>query len=107
MIIWRGWGILVLLIPIALWLALVLVMVGNGYYEPDQEKAAAMVYRTFAGGCALGALVIWPIAHRRNRTAPGVDHLAFIPMRYWLPILAVVALAVVIASFIPAALHVF
>jgi hypothetical protein len=51
--------------------------------------------------------MLWPIVRYRNRSAPGVDHLAFIPMRYWLPIVATVALLAVIASFFPAALRIF
>jgi peptidoglycan biosynthesis protein MviN/MurJ (putative lipid II flippase) len=106
MIIWRGLGVLVLVIPIVIWLAIVFTMMGFDYYEPDTQKAAAMAYRTFAAGCVAGLLVLWPLVRRRNRTAPGVDHLAFVPMRYWLPILAVVAAAAVAASFIPAALRI-
>jgi hypothetical protein len=107
MIIWRGWGYLILLVPIFFWIVLVVAMASWGYYEPDREKATAMVYRTFAAGCGLGVLVLWPIVHYRSRSAPGVDHLAFIPMRYWLPIVAAAALVATIASFFPAALGIF
>ena len=82
-------------------------MASWGYYEPDREKATAMVYRTFAAGCGLAVLVLWPMVRYRNRSAPGVDELAFIPMRYWLPIVAIVALVAAVASFFPAALGIF
>ncbi len=108
MIIWRGWGYLTLLIPILLWLAIVVTISSLGdYYEPDSLKAAAFVYRSMAGGFIAGALILWPLVRYRNRTAPGVDELAFIPMRYWTPVVAFFGAAAFVASFIPAALTAF
>ena len=107
MIVHRGLGFLAFVIPIACWVAIVFVFIAQDYYEPDPVKAGAFVYRTMAAGFALGALALLPIVHRRNRTAPGVDDLAFIPFRYWPWIVALCALAALIASYVPAAQRVF
>jgi hypothetical protein len=105
MIIWRGWGILVLLIAI-FWLVVALVTASAaGYQDPDPIKSAAILYRICAVGLALSAGTIWLLARRRDRTAPGVDHLAFIPTRYWTYIAALGALGLFVASFVPAALQ--
>lgn len=66
-------------------------------------KAAAFAYRTMAGGFIAGALIPWPLVRYRNRTAPGVDELAFISMCYWTPVAALLGAAAFVASFIPAA----
>ena len=107
MIIWRGWGILVLVAPILLWLVLAGIALGVIAHPLDPQSAAAFVYRSFAIAAAISALALWPIALHRHRAHPGVDHLAFIPMRYWPPVLLVLALAAVGASFVPVALRAF
>ncbi len=63
-------------------------------------KAAAFAYRTLHRR----ALIPWPLVRYRNRTAPGVDELAFISMCYWTPVAALLGAAAFVASFIPAAL---
>lgn len=107
MFIWRGLGLFAFLIPMLIWLAIALVAIFLDYYEPDEMKAAAAVYRMMAGGFALGALAVWAFARYRERTAPGEDDLAFIPLKYWPAIVALAAAAALVASFVPAALRAF
>ena len=107
MIVSRGWGILIVVVPILWWLTIVIAMASWGYYEPDAEKAAAMVYRSGAAGCFLGVLTLWPFVRYRTRVAPGRDELAFIPMQYFIPVLALLGVAALVGSFVPAALRAF
>lgn len=107
MIIWRGWGILVLVAPILLWFVAVGIALGVVHLPLDPQHAAALIYRSFAVAAAISAVALWPVAVHRSRTHPGVDHLAFIPMRFWSPILLVLALAAVGVSFLPVALRAF
>jgi hypothetical protein len=67
MIVWRGWGILIVVVPLAWWIAIVIGFAVWGYYQPDHDKAAAFVYRTLAAGCALGVVTLWPFVRYRNR----------------------------------------
>src|SRR5262249_55911435 len=53
MIFYRGWGILVLLVPFAWIFLFVGIMIGTGYYEPDEAKAAVVIYRFGALAFAL------------------------------------------------------
>ncbi len=103
-VFWRGYGILVLFVPLFALLGTALLMVALGYYEPDRMKAAAAVYRLGAAALALATVILWAVVRWRNRVAPGVDQFTFIPMKYWTPVIALGALASFIASFVPAAL---
>lgn len=105
-VFWRGWGILVLFVPLV-WLlvaALFPVLV-LGYHEPDRLRAAAMVYRSGAAGLALATVTLWLVVRYRERVAPGVDQFTFIPMKYWTPVIAFGAIVSFVASFVPAALR--
>lgn len=105
MIVWRGWGWLIVGLPIMVAIAGALILDSMGFNGLAPEKAAALVYREFAASLALSMLLLWPLVRRRNRTAPGIDHLGFIPMRFWLPVGLVGAIGLLIASFVPAALQ--
>jgi len=89
------------------WLVAVVmvVLVGMGYHEPDQMKAAAMFYRLGVLGCLLSFLTLWPIIRDRKRTAPGVDHLAFLRMEIWNGFILICAVGPFVAPFVPAALR--
>ena len=104
-VFWRGWGILVLFAPLLWLLVVLLVMVFSGYHEPDEAKAAAMLYRLGAAGLALATITLWIAVRWRERVKPGVDQFTFIPMKYWTPVIALGALACFVASFVPAALR--
>jgi MFS superfamily sulfate permease-like transporter len=104
-VFWRGYGILVLFAPLLCMLGAVLIMVGIGTYEPDEVKAAAMVYREGAAGLAVATVILWLVTRWRERVAPGYDQFTFIPMKYWTPVIALGALACFVASFVPAALR--
>jgi hypothetical protein len=99
MIFWRGWGILVLLVPFA-WIFLIVgIMIGIGYYDPDEARVAALIYRLGALAFALSAICLYPIVRYRARVAPGQDEFSFVPMKYWTYVLAAVAVALLAASF--------
>lgn len=79
--VWRGWGILVLLAPI-FWVIVVLVVaLSAGLQDPDPIKSAALLYRVGASGFLLSAITLLIVERHRARVAPGVDHFAFIPVK--------------------------
>jgi len=103
-VFWRGWGILVLFVPLFWLLASVFVPIVLDVHLEDSRQAAAMVYRTGAAARALATVTLWLVTRYRERVAPGVDQFTFIPMKYWTPVIALFALAAFVASFVPAAL---
>jgi hypothetical protein len=101
-LIWRGWGILVLFAPLVWMLAAVLALAASGYHEPDPLKGAATVYRLGAAGLALATITLWIVERYRSRVAPGVDQFLFVPVKYWIYLIALCTLAVFVLSFFPA-----
>lgn len=106
-VFWRGWGIWVLFVPLFWIFVAVLTPVFMGYHEPDSMKASAMIYRLAAAGLAVATVNLWLMVRYRERVAPGVDQFTFVPMKYWTPVIALLAAAAVVASFVPSALHAF
>lgn len=98
-VFWRGYGILVLFVPLFALFGAVLLMVALGYHEPDEAKAAAMIYRMGAAALAVSTGILWAVVRWRERVAPGVDEFTFIPMKYWTPVIGLCALAALVASF--------
>ena len=104
-VFWRGWGILVLFVPLIWLLVGALTPVFLDVHVEDHELAAALVYRTGAAALALATVTLWLVTRYRERVAPGVEQFTFIPMKYWTPVIALGALAALVASFVPAALQ--
>jgi hypothetical protein len=110
MIIWRGWGILVAVIAFLGLLAGQLV--GTAIFGPaGYERNATWLVGV---GLLVAAAVLWPIGQRMNSGAqvlvdkatgqevilkPG-HSLFFIPVQYWSPILAVIAVLMIIVGII-------
>ncbi len=101
MIIWRGWGWLAVGLPLLFFVVAAVTLAGYGFVGLGPAQATVYVDRLLAASFAGSALLLWPLVRRRNHTAPGIDHLAFIPMRYWLPIDLLVAAAFFVLSFYP------
>ncbi|MBI3702465.1 MAG: hypothetical protein HY244_01115 [Rhizobiales bacterium] len=106
-VFWRGYGILVLFVPLIWMLVAALAPVFMGFHVEGHDAVAAAIYRSFAAGLALATVNLWLVVRWRERVAPGVDQFTFIPMKYWTPVIALFALAAFVASFIPAALTAF
>ena len=103
--VWRGWGILVVLAPV-FWVIVVLVAaLAAGLQDPDPIRSAALLYRIGAAGFLLAAITLWIVERSRARVAPGVDHFAFIPVKYWNVLILLCAIGFFVASFVPAALE--
>jgi hypothetical protein len=100
-VFWRGWGILVLLVPFAWIFLLVGIMIGWGTYEPDPQKAAAFTYRLFGRALLLAAITLEIVVRYRARVAPGHDTFTFIPMKYWTYVVAAGAVILFAMSFFP------
>jgi hypothetical protein len=83
MVHYRGWGLLVLIVPFAWVFAMIGMLIFTGYYEPDPAKAAATSWRVVGAGLALGAATLWVISHHRAQVAPGRDAFSFLPMGYF------------------------
>src|SRR6185369_6234222 len=60
-VFWRGYGILVLFVPLFALFGAVLLMVALGYHEPDEAKAAAMIYRMGAAALAVSTGILWAV----------------------------------------------
>jgi hypothetical protein len=80
---YRGWGLLVLIVPFAWIFVMIGLLIFAGYYQPDPAKAAAAAWRTVGAGLALGAATLWVISHHRAQVAPGRDAFSFLPMGYF------------------------
>jgi hypothetical protein len=110
MIIWRGWGIVVAVIAFLGLLAGQLV--GTAIYGPVgyEQNATWLV----GSGLLVAAGVLWPIGQRMNSGGrvlidketgqelmlkPG-HSLFFIPVQYWSPILAVIALIMIVMGLL-------
>ena len=100
-VFWRGWGILVLFVPLAWIFLLIGIMIGWGSYEPDPQKAEAFTYRLFGLALLLAALTLQIIVRYRSRVAPGQDAFTFVPMKYWTSVVAVGAAVLFALSFFP------
>jgi hypothetical protein len=79
---YRGWGILVWIVPFAWIFVMIALGLAFGHYEPDQAKAGAMADRVIGFGLALGAASLWLISRHRSAVAPGRDEFNGLPMRY-------------------------
>lgn len=99
MLIWRGWGHLVFFVPFAWIFVLIAILIGSNYYEPDEAKVEAMIYRTGALALALATVTLWVISRYRSRVAPGRDEFCFIPMEYFTYVISAGAVAAFVASF--------
>lgn len=99
MLIWRGWGHLVFFVPFAWIFVLIAVVIGSNYYEPDEAKLDAMIFRLGALALALASVTLWFITRYRSRVAPGRDEFSFIPMKYFTSVIAAGAVAAFAASF--------
>ena len=88
MIIWSGWGILVLVIGFASFL---LTQVGVDSMMQDDQY-----YRTHGWpklvGFVVAAVLTWLLGHTLNRTRPGRDSLFFIPVQFWAVIFLVLGI---------------
>jgi hypothetical protein len=90
MIIWSGWGFLVFLIVFALSLLTELSVESSlrdeSYYQSHGWPLAAALL------CS--AVVTWYLGSILNRQPgrTGIDRFFFLPMRYWAPILSVLAI---------------
>ncbi len=98
---WRGWGILVLFVPIAWLIAVLLGIVVSEWHEPDTVKAMAAICRLGAAGLAAATVNLWLVARYRERVAPGADTFIFIPMKYWIYVVALFVPVLLILSFFP------
>ena len=65
MLFWRGWGVLVFIVPFAWIFVLIGVTIGMDYHEPDPGKVAVMIYR-------LGALAFALAAGGRHHGKPAI-----------------------------------
>jgi hypothetical protein len=100
MLFWRGWGILVFFVPF-LWIFILAgVLIGSGAYEPDPVKASAAIDRLFALAFALAGASVFLIVRYRARKGINYDDFMFIRMKYWAWLLGLVALGLVVASFV-------
>lgn len=101
-IFWRGWGYLVLFIPLAWLVAALLAIVLSEWHEPDTIKAMATIYRIGAAALAAATLTLWFIARYRARTKPAeADTFIFVPVKYWVYVIALFAPVLLILSFAP------
>jgi hypothetical protein len=105
-IVWRGWGILVVLIAFLGLLAGQLIgtaVMGASNYDSNATWLVGL-------GLLLAAAVLWPIGKRLNSGSrtfidketgreivvrPG-HSLFFVPMQFWAPILGVIALLMIV-----------
>ncbi len=103
MLIWRGWGISVLLF-LVLWLFVAIgVTIGTNYHQPDpkllskeMDWGAAIVFALAAG--SVFATALYRKSHPRKivdpqtanvTLAPHIDDFYYIPLQFWSYILAV------------------
>jgi len=80
---YRGWGILVLIVPFAWIFAMIALVIAFGHYEPNLAKAGAMADWTIGSGLLLGAATLWLVSYHRSGVAPGRDTFNGLPMRYF------------------------
>jgi len=100
-LIWRGWGILTFFMPFIWIFILVGIAIGMDYHQPDPDLATAAVVRMFALALALSVASLYFIVRYRERVAPGVDHLIYVPTRYWNWLFAAGAVVLLVLSFFP------
>jgi hypothetical protein len=106
MIMWRGWGILILLVALVWFIALFLAFPGHG------EMGEKTIGRIGSLALLLSAGSVWLMTRYRSKrprivvdpasgssvAVPRCDDLWYIPMRFWAPILAVGAVGLFIYS---------
>jgi hypothetical protein len=80
---YRGWGILVLIVPFAWIFAMIALVLAFGRYEPNLARAGAMADWTIGSGLLLGAATLWVVSQHRSAVAPGRDSFIGFPMRYF------------------------
>jgi hypothetical protein len=100
-LIWRGWGILTFFMPFIWLFILIGIAIGMDYHQADPDQANAEVARMFALALALSAVSLYIIWRYRERVAPGVDHLIYIPTKYWNWLFAAGAVVLFVLSFFP------
>jgi hypothetical protein len=99
---WRGWGLLVLFVPLAWLVAVLLGIVVSDWHEPDALKAMATIYRLGAAGLAAATVTLGLLARHRSRTVPaGTDAFLFVPMIYWVYLVGLCVLVLLVISFFP------
>jgi hypothetical protein len=106
MLIWRGWGWLVFIIPL-IWIPILFTVV---YYLHPQGSPASYLrelgvsdrVRDYYSGAmllAISAVTLWPISHYRSRVVPpGHDHFYYVPMKYCTYLLAAGAVGLYFVS---------
>lgn len=80
---YRGWGLMVLIVPFACIFVMIALVIAFGHYEPNLAKAGAIADRTIGSGLLLGAAALWLVSHHRNAIAPRRDSLNGVPMGYF------------------------
>jgi len=79
---YRGWGILVWIVPFAWIFVMIALALALGHYEPNAARAGALAARVVGFGLGLGAATLWLISRHRDAVAPGRDQFNGLPMRY-------------------------
>ncbi|RCV49127.1 hypothetical protein [Marinitenerispora sediminis] len=105
MIIWRGWGILVLLISA--------VLGGPGTFAAEVLLGPDLMNFGTAGGLALAGIAVFFIGQRLNRPRPGYHPATgqpvmfgnshtffFVPMQYWGFILLGISLVTTVVTLV-------
>ncbi|MGA2056661.1 MAG: hypothetical protein ABSG88_15265 [Bradyrhizobium sp.] len=107
--VWRGWGFIVVLV-LVFWAVVLLGVTdtaGTGFGAFTDWLRTIKVqyhlngYHYLVLLLALSSLTLWPIARYRSRRAgPNIDHLYFVPMRFWVYGFGIGAVGCLIASFV-------
>jgi hypothetical protein len=96
---WTGRGILVLLVFVVMAVA-ALVFTVTELSVPLGLSTNQGTNLTLAIAAALTALVTWPFGRVILRSRAQPDTLFWIDVRYWSPILAVIAVAMLVVTFV-------
>ena len=98
MIFFRGWGWIVFFAPLLIWT--ILLFLSSDHKDVLPSNFDIVAYWAGALALALTAVLLWFISRYRSRVvAPGHDHFSYIPLKYWVYVLAAAAVGVYIASF--------
>ncbi|MBS0517186.1 MAG: hypothetical protein JSR90_00755 [Proteobacteria bacterium] len=98
--IWRGWGILALFVPLVWFLVPIFGFVIFQVYEPDSVKVTASFLRLEAAAQAAAALTLWLVTRYRAHAPAGADHFLFVPLRFWTWLIGLIAVVAFVASFL-------